>query len=301
VSDTEERPATGAEAPAREQPRAEERAADQAVAEGSPGDLTMADRASEGNGGRRHARRRVVLGRRHARRRVVLGWAAATVGIAGLAWLLNSLITSWTSYATLTVTKWQMLTYGPRSAQLRFSVHNSGTGAAAGCTTHVQLGNGQVVSASSPAINPGGTVHFYLAYEEKRGPQTHPAYAWATCGAARSPDKPVATTADIGLITGNVQVTPGPEVTTVSFQEHNLGSQEAYSCRAVTRFPGRDPAPYGNAPADIRGGATAAFTIRYRSSLGRASVVWAQCSDPPASDGGVISTKAYLRPLFASS
>src|SRR5580693_1235638 len=127
VSDTEERPATGAEAPAREQPRAEERAADQAVAEGSPGDLTMADRASEGNGGRRHARRRVVLGRRHARRRVVLGWAAATVGIAGLAWLLNSLITSWTSYATLTVTKWQMLTYGPRSAQLRFSVHNSGT------------------------------------------------------------------------------------------------------------------------------------------------------------------------------
>jgi hypothetical protein len=276
VSETEERPAAG-------------RADGQPLAEVGPGDQPVAGNASEGNGGRRRARRRVVL-----------GWAAATIGIAGFAWLLNSLITSWTSYATLTVARWQMLTYGPRSAQLRFSVHNSGTGAAAGCTAHIQLGNGQVVSASSPPINAGGTVHYYLGYREKRGPQTRPAYAWATCSAARSPDKRVPTPADIGLITGNVQVTPGPAVTTISFQEHNLGSREAYSCRAVTRFSGRDPAPYGNAASDVRAGAIAAFTIRYRSSLGHALVVWAQCYDAPASDDAVISTRAYLRPLFGS-
>jgi hypothetical protein len=278
VSDTEER-----------QPAAEGGAGDQPAADGDPGRPLVADRASEGNGGRRQARRRVVL-----------GWTAAMIGIAGFAWLLNSLITSWTSYATLTLAKWQMLTYGPRSAQLRFSVHNSGTGAASGCSAHVQLGNGQVVSASSPTINVGGTVQYYLSYREKRGPQTHPAYAWATCGAARSPDQRVATTADIGLITSHVQVAPGPAVTTVSFEERNLGSQEAYSCRAVTRFPGRNPAPFGTAPSDIRAGATTAFTIRYHSSLGHPVVVWARCYDTPASNGTVISTRAYLRPLFGS-
>jgi hypothetical protein len=284
MSDTEERPAEGR---AGGQPAAEEGPASQPAAEEGPASQPPADSASERNGGRRQARRRIVL-----------GWAAATIGIAGFAWLLSSLITSWTSYATLTVARWQMLTYSPRSAQLRFSVHNSGTGAAAGCTAHVQLGNGQVVSASSPTINAGGTVQYYLGYREKRGPQPHPAYAWATCGAARSPGERVPTTADIGLVTGQVQVTPGPAVTTVSFQEHNLGSREAYSCRAVTRFAGQNPAPYGNAPADIRAGATTAFTIRYRSSLGHAVVVWARCYDAPASDGAVISTKAYLRPLF---
>jgi hypothetical protein len=289
--------------------RAEGARADGAVAEGAPAEGAVADGApadgapaggTPAGGTPAGAAVARAGGPPRARRRAVLGWTAATIGIAGVAWLLTSLITLWTSYPTLTVAKWQMVTYGPRSAQIRFSVHNSGTGAAAGCTAHVQLGNGQIVSASSPTINVGGTVQLYLGYWEKHRPQTHPAYAWATCGGARSPYERVATTTDIGLITGHVQVTPGPTVTSLSFEEHNLGSQEAYSCRAVTRFPGRNPAPYGNAPSDIRSGATSTFTIRYPSSLGHPAVLWAQCYDPPASDGAVISTKAYLRHLFRS-
>jgi len=250
-----------------------------AGADGAP-----ADRAAAGDAEHRRARRRMVV-----------GWTAATIGIVGVAWLLTSLITLWTSYATLTVAKWQMLTYGPRSARISFSVHNSGTGAAAGCIAHVQLGDGQVVSASSHSINVGGTEQVYLGYWEKQRPQTHPAYAWATCGRARSPYERVATTADIGLITSHVTVMPGPAVTILSFEEHNLGSQEAYSCRAVTRFRDRSPVAYGNAPSDIRSGATGTFTIGYPSSLGHPVVVYAQCYDPPASDGVVVSTKVYLR------
>jgi hypothetical protein len=308
VSDTEERRAADpeeigvpdaesadqAEVAVAEVAVAEAPPAEGAVAEGAPAEGAVAGGAPAGG---------AVTGAgepRRARHRVVLGWTAAAIGIAGVAWLLTSLITLWTSYPTLTVAKWQMVTYGPRSAQIRFSVHNSGTGAAAGCTAHVQLGNGQIVSAGSPTINVGGTVQLYLAYWERHRPQTRPAYAWATCGGTRSPYERVATTSDIGLITGHVQVTPGPTVTKVSFEEHNLGSQEAYSCRAVTRFPGRNPVPYGSAPSDIRSGATSTFTIRYRSALGHPAVLWAQCYDPPASDGAVISTKAYLRHLFRS-
>jgi hypothetical protein len=233
---------------------------------------------------------------------VVLGWTAAAVGIVAVAWLLTSLITFWTSYPTLTLARWQMLTYGRHSARISFFVHNSGTGAAGGCAAHVQLGNGQVVSSSSPLpIDIGGTYEYYVGYWEKRGPQTHPAYAWATCGGARTANMRVATTADIDLITGHVQVTPGPAVTTISFQEQNLGSQEAYTCRAMTRFPGRGPVTYGNAPPDIHSGATGTFSFGYASSLGHPVVVWAQCSDPPAAHGVVVSTKAYLRPLFKSS
>ena len=300
MSDTEERPAAVPEELVASDPHSLDPEAladgDQGESETAPGETAPGETvAAPGQTATGEA------GQRRVRHRVVGAWTATTIGIVGVAWLLTSLITLWTSYATLTVAKWQLLTYGPRSARISFSVYNSGTVTAAGCIAHVQLGDGQVVSASSRPIDVGGTEQVYLGYWEKHRPQTRPAYAWATCGRARSPYERVATTADIGLITGDVQVIPGPSVTILSFEEHNLGSQEAYSCRPVTRFRDRNPVAYGNAPSDIRSGATGSFTIGYRSSLGYPVVVWAQCSDLPVSDGVVVSTKVYLRSLLRSS
>jgi hypothetical protein len=235
------------------------------------------------------------------RRTAVLGWTAALIAIIGVAWLLTTLITYWTTYAALTVPQWQMLTYGPHSARIAFFVHNSGNGAASGCTAHVQLGNGQILSATSPPIQPGTTQQYYLVYRERRSPQTRPAYAWDTCGGARTPNEPIATVADVSLLASHVQITRGAAVTTIHFAVRNAGSREASSCHAFMRFSGRKPVGAGGTPADLRGGASATFSVAYASSLGHPVVIWAECYDPPASDGLVYSTRAYLRSLFRSS
>jgi hypothetical protein len=239
-------------------------------------------------------------GHRISRRRTVLGWSAATIAIGGIAWLLISLITVWTSYATLTVSDWQMTTDGPHSARLSFLVHNSGTASATGCTAHIRLGNGQVASASSPPISPGATRQYYLRYQERRGPQTHRAYAWAACDGAQTPSEHVATIANIGLFVGNVHVAPGPAATTISFELRNLGTQEAYACHAYARFTGGRSVTGTGAPSNVPGGAGATLSVDYATSLGHPRVVWAECDDAPASNGVVFSTRAYLRSLFGS-
>jgi hypothetical protein len=305
VSDTEERPAAGPEeigdpesedagqvlASASVESGGESSAAhsDMTAAAVSPADAAGPDdAAAAGPNGR-------------ARRAAVLGWTAASIVIIGVAWLLTSLITYWTTYAALTVPQWQMLTYGPHSARITFFVHNSGNGAASGCTAHVQLGNGQILSATSPPIQPGTTEQYYLVYRERRSPQTRPAYAWDTCGGARTPNEPIATVADIGLVANHVQITHGAAVTTIHFTVRNVGTREASSCHAFMRFSGRKPVGAGGAPSDLLGGASTTFSVAYASSLGHPVVVWAECYDPPASDGLAFSTRSYLRALFRSS
>jgi hypothetical protein len=239
-------------------------------------------------------------GHRISRRRTVLGWAAVTIAIGGIAWLLISLITVWTSYATLTVSNWQMTTDGPHSARVSLLVRNSGTASATGCTIHIRLGNGQTASASSPPISPGASRQYYLRYQERGGPQTRPAYAWAACDRAQTPREHVATIANMGLFVGSVHVAPGPATTTLSFQLRNLGTQEAYACHAYTRFTGGKAVTSTGAPAKIPGGATTTLSVDYATSLGHPLVAWAECDDPPASNGVVFSTRAYLRSLFRS-
>jgi hypothetical protein len=242
-----------------------------------------------------------AVGRRQARRQAVLGWAAATAGIAGVSWVLISLITAWTSYATLTITGWQMLTTGPHSARISFSVQNSGTGAATGCAAHVRLGNGQVLSATSAPINVGGTTQYALEYRESSRRQSQPAVAWATCGGVQTSAERVATIEDIGITTSHVRLTPGPATDTVSAEVHNLGSQEAYGCHAFARFTGLKTATYSSGPADVGGRAIATFSIGYAAALGKPHAVWAECYDRPASsDGAVLSTRLYLRSLDRS-
>jgi hypothetical protein len=239
-------------------------------------------------------------GHRISRRRTVLGWAAAAIAVGGIAWLLISVITVWTSYATLTVANWQMTTDGPHSARVSLLVRNSGTASATGCTIHIQLGNGQAASASSPPISPGASRQYYLRYQERGGPQTHPAYAWAACDGAQTPSEHVATIATMGLFVGSVHVTPGPATTILSFELRNLGTQETYACHAYTRFTGGKTVTGTSAPANVPGGATTALSVAYATSLGHPRVAWAECDDPPASNGVVFSTRAYLRSLFRS-
>jgi hypothetical protein len=240
-------------------------------------------------------------GHRTSRRRTVLGWAAATIAVGGIAWLLISLITVWTSYATLTVANWQMTTDGPHSARVSLLVRNSGTASATGCTIHIQLGNGQAASASSPPISPGASRQYYLRYQERGGPQTHPAYAWAACDGAQTPSEHVATIANMGLFVGSVHVAPGPATTTLSLALRNLGTQEAYACHGYARFTGGKTVTGTGAPSNVRGGGSTVLSVDYATSLGHPRVAWAECHDPPASNGVVFSTRAYLRSLFRSS
>jgi hypothetical protein len=227
----------------------------------------------------------------------VLGWLLGTGFVFGLAWLLTSLITSWTTYPTLTVTTWSTLTYGPRSAQIYFVVTNTGTGAATGCQAHLQLGNGQVVTMSWPTVAVNGTKRNYLKYTEAGGAHRRASYLWADCDGAQSPRKQVATVSSIALVTSGARVSRAGAGTTVTFRLRNLGSQSAIRCRAFARLSDLTAAG-DTATTALRGHSATAFTVTFKggkhSRPGLPFVAWAQCLDPAASGGFVTSSRSYI-------
>ncbi len=238
-------------------------------------------------------------GRRSARTRL-LGWLLGTGFIIGVAWLLTSLITGWTTYPTLAVTTWSTLTYGPRSAQIYFLVTNTGTGAATGCQAHLQLGNGQIVIMSMANISVNGTKRNYLNYTEAGGAQRRASYLWAACNGGQSPRKPVATVGTIALVTTQPQVSRARARTTVTFRLRNLGAQAALSCRAFARLGTVTATGSDLGRAALPGHSAAAFTVAFKaggySRAGHPIVAWAQCLDPSASGGIVTSSRSYISP-----
>jgi hypothetical protein len=231
-------------------------------------------------------------------RRRVLGWVLGTGFIIGAAWLLTSLITSWTTYPTLTVTTWSTLTYGPHSAQLYFLVTNTGTGPASDCQAHLRLGNGQIVTMSWPGISVSGTKRNYLNYTETGGAQRQAAYLWAACNGGQSPRKQVATVGNIALVTTRPQVSHRRAGTTVTFRLRNLGAEAALSCRAFARLSDVTAAS-DVAAAALRGHSAATLSATFAaaeySRPGQPIVAWAQCLDPSASGGFVTSSRSYIR------
>lgn len=238
-------------------------------------------------------------GRRSARARLP-GWLLGTGFIIGVAWLLTSLITGWTTYPTLAVTTWSTLTYGPGSAQLYFLVTNTGTGVATGCQAHLQLGNGQLVTMSMANISVNGTRRNYLRYTEAGGAQRRASYLWAACNGGQSPRKPVATVATIALVTTQPQVTRAGARTTVTFRLRNLGAQAALGCRAFARLGNVTATGSDLGRTALAGHSAAAFTVAFKaagySRPGHPIVAWAQCLDPAASGGVVTSSRSYLSP-----
>jgi hypothetical protein len=228
----------------------------------------------------------------------VLGWVLGTGFIIGVAWLLVSLITSWTTYPTLAVTTWSTLTYGPRSAQIYFLVTNTGTGAATGCQAHLQLGNGQIVTMSMANISVNGTERNYLKYTEAGGAQRRASYLWAACNGGQSPREAVATVGSIALVTAQSQVTRAQARTTVTFRLRNLGPQAALSCRAFARLGDVTTTGSYLGRTALPGHSAAAFTVTAggHSRPGHPIVAWAQCIDPAASGGIVTSSRSYISP-----
>jgi hypothetical protein len=257
-------------------------------AQGAPAALAAPESAAAEPGG---------PGTRSTRARL-LGWVAGTGFIIGVAWLLTSLISSWTTYPTLAVTTWSTLTYGPGTAQIYFLVTNTGTGAATGCHAHLQLGNGQIVTMNMADISVNGSEQNYLRYTEAGGAQRQASYLWTACNGGQSPRKPVATVGAIALVTAQPQVSRAGTRTTVTFRLRNLGPQAALSCRAFARLGDITAAGSDLGRAALAGHSAAPFTVAFKTGgaggPGHPIVAWAQCLDPSASGGFVISNRSYI-------
>lgn len=230
------------------------------------------------------------------------GWTAAALAVAGSAWLLTSLITYWTSYAIIGVTGWQTLTYGARSAQVSFSVHNSGSAEAGDCVAHLQLGHRRVIARNVPAVPAHGIGQFFVTYRLRHGAVPALGYAWATCGDASTRRQRVPTVALVSLVTSQPQITVARGGTTVRFRVRNLGSQPAAGCHALMRLSS-GVAVTGAAPQPrLSGGASAVFSVRYdpAAHAGSPAAAWAQCPDSSAGEGLISSNRVYLRALLAA-
>jgi hypothetical protein len=240
------------------------------------------------------ARARAAPGRLGA----VAGWTAAAIVIAGVAWMLTAVITYWTTYPVLTMQGWQTLTYGARSAQVSFQVHNSGTGEAEKCVAYLRLGSHQLIARKAPAVPAHGIGGFFITYRLRPGWHPRLAYAWATCGAARTARQAVPDVTAVSLVAGHPRLAARGGLTTARFQVHNLGSQLAIGCRAFLRLSTAVVVDGTALQPDLPGHAAAAFSVRYdpAAHTGTPAAAWAQCTDPAAGRGHVSSSRAYLRP-----
>jgi hypothetical protein len=235
--------------------------------------------------------------------RSAAGWTAGAVFVGGLAWLLMALITDWTSYPMLTVTSWQTLTYGPRSAQVSFVVHNSGNAEASHCVTYVRLGHHRLFKRPSPAVPAHGTGTFFLTYSDPRTNTTGLGYAWAACAGAAAPRQQIPTVRMADLVTSHAQILAGRTATTVQFQVTNLGSAPALGCRSYLRLSsGKTIGGQGPAPR-LSGRAAATFSVRYDPAAqpGTAMAAWAECTLTSPGRGKVSSSRIYLSMLRAAA
>jgi hypothetical protein len=231
------------------------------------------------------------------RARPAAGWAAGAVLIGGLAWLLMALITDWTSYPLLNVTSWQALTYGQDSAQVSFIVHNSGNAQASHCVAYLRLGSRRLHRAV-PAIPAHGTGTFFVSYRDRARNHADLGYAWAACDGAVASRQQIPTVRMADLVSGHAQILASPGSTTVRFQATEFGSSPALGCRGYLRLTtGVTLSSAG--VAELRGQATAAFSVRYdpASHPGAPVAAWAQCALAAPAQGTVSSGRLYLRPL----
>jgi hypothetical protein len=212
--------------------------------------------------------------------RPAAGWAAGAVLIGGLAWLLMALITDWTSYPLLNVTSWRTLTYGPRSAQVSFVVHNSGNAEAGHCVAYLRLGPRRVLKRRSPAVPAHGTGTFFVTYRDPAADGAYLGYAWAACDGAIAPRQQIPTVRMVSLVSGSPQVLVSSASTTVRFQVRNLGSRPARGCHAYLRLS-TGVMTGGDVPEPELGGrATADFSVRYDPAVhpGIPAAAWADCT-----------------------
>jgi hypothetical protein len=228
-----------------------------------------------------------------------LGWLIGAVIVVAVAWLVTAVLTYLTSYATLTVTKWEAFTYGSHSAKLSILVHNSGTAEAAGCTVFLQLGHGTVDSYTGPHLLPipvNGTKWLGIPYRVDRTIPTTPFYAWAQCGRSRSPRMRVGSLHEIALLTSDPAVTVGRGGDMVSFWVHNPGTQTGTSCRAYVQLSRRIRSFGGSAlQPDVSGGSTRQFAVDLRTppDFGTPKLAWANCRD--GTHGIVTSSRLHLK------
>jgi hypothetical protein len=226
----------------------------------------------------------------------VAGWTAAAIAVAGLAWLLTAVITYWTTYPVLTMQGWQTLSYGARSAQVSFRVHNSGTGDAGNCVAHLQLGSDQLLTRKTPAVPAHGIGGFFITYRLRPGSHPQLGYTWATCGTVRTARQAVPTVTAVSLVAGHARLTTRAGLTTARLGVRNLGSQLVLGCRAFLRLSTAVVVGGTALQPDLPGHAAAAFSVRYDpvAHPGRPAAAWAQCTDPAAGHGYVSSKRAYL-------
>ena len=234
--------------------------------------------------------------------RAAAGWTAGTVFIGSLAWLLMALITDWTSYPMLTITSWQTLTYGPRSAQVSFVVHNSGNAEASHCRTYVRLGHHRLFKRSSPAVPAHGTGTFFLTYSDPRTNTSGLGYAWAACGGAVAPRQQIPTVRMADLVTSHAQLLTSRAATTVRFQVTSLGSAPALGCRSYLRLSTGKTMGGDSPEPRLSERAAATFSVRYDPAAqpGTAIAAWAECTLASPGRGNVSSSRIYLSMLRAA-
>jgi hypothetical protein len=227
-----------------------------------------------------------------------LGWVIGAVIVVAVAWLVTAVLSYWTSYATLTVTRWEAFTYGTQSAKISILVHNSGTAEASGCTVFLQLDPGTVDSYQGPHELPipvDGTKWLVIPYRTGSPAPTAPSYAWAQCGRARSPRMRVGTLHDIALLTSNPAVTVSQSGDLVLFQVHNRGTQTATGCRAYVKLTNRRRS-FGSSTIqpDVSGGSTRQFAVQLRTpaGFGTPKLAWAYCLD--GTHGIITSSRVHF-------
>ena len=234
--------------------------------------------------------------------RAAAGWTAGAVLVGGLAWLLMAVITDWTSYPLLNITSWRTLTYGQRSAQVSFVVHNAGNADASHCVAYVRLGHHRLFKRPSPAVPAHGTGTFFLTY---RDPGTNTAdlgYAWAACDGAVAARQEIPTVRMVDLVAGHAQIMPARAATTVRFQVSNLGSRPAVGCHAYLRLSAGKTMGGDVLEPPLRAHATATFSVRYDPATHRGGPVaaWAECALASPGRGNVSSSRVYLALLRPS-
>jgi hypothetical protein len=234
--------------------------------------------------------------------RPTAGWTAGAVLVGGLAWLLMALITDWTSYPLLNVTSWRTLTYGQRSAQVSFVVHNGGNAEASHCVAYVRLGRHRLFKRPSPPVPAHGTGTFFLTYRDPGTNTADVGYAWAACDGAVAARQEIPTVRMVDLVTSHAQILTARAATTVRFQVSNLGSRPAVGCHAYLRLStGKTIGGYVLEPP-VRGQATATFSVRYEPPIqpGRPVAAWAECTLASPGRGNVSSSRVYLAALQPS-
>ena len=231
--------------------------------------------------------------------RPAAGWTASVVLVGGLAWLLMALITDWTSYPLLNVTSWRTLTYGQRSAQVSFVVHNGGNAEASHCVAYVRLGRHRLFKRPSAAVPAHGTGTFFLTYRDPRTNTADLGYAWAVCNGAVAARQEIPTVRMVDLVTSHAQILTARAATTVSFQVSNLGSRPAAGCHAYLRLSTGKTMGGDVLEPSLRSQTTAAFSVRYDPATypGRPVAAWAECALASPGRGNVSSSRIYLAAL----